>query len=330
MNVLLAEANVPYDQLKEMDEINPDFPRTDVALVIGANDVTNPAARNNPGSPIYGMPILNVDQAQQVDRAQALDAAGLRGDRQRALHRAEDGDALRRRQGVGPEPDPGRQGRLEKRREALDAFVDLRLVDHAERQADAVVAAAVREEERSRARSPTPCSAARAASVVESTPSGSVSHEKKPPVGCVQRAPAGMWRSSAVEQPRRTCARRARATRASCSSIQPRRTYSSNSRCPSAPAHWSVFCFADDELREISAGATAQPSRTPGKNVFDVVPACTTTSGARLQRLGGASSPSKPSSRYATSSTIRKPWRRASSTSAARRSAESVTPAGFW
>jgi NAD(P) transhydrogenase subunit beta len=66
MNVLLAEANVPYDQLKEMDEINPDFPQTDVALVIGANDVTNPAARTNPGSPIYGMPILNVDQAQQV------------------------------------------------------------------------------------------------------------------------------------------------------------------------------------------------------------------------------------------------------------------------
>ena len=66
MNVLLAEANVPYDQLKEMDEINPDFPQTDVALVIGANDVTNPAARSNPGSPIYGMPILNVDQSQQV------------------------------------------------------------------------------------------------------------------------------------------------------------------------------------------------------------------------------------------------------------------------
>ena len=66
MNVLLAEANVPYDQLKEMDEINSDFPQTDVALVIGANDVTNPAARSNPGSPIYGMPILNVDQAQQV------------------------------------------------------------------------------------------------------------------------------------------------------------------------------------------------------------------------------------------------------------------------
>jgi H+-translocating NAD(P) transhydrogenase subunit beta len=66
MNVLLAEANVPYPQLKEMEEANPEFPRTDVALVIGANDVVNPDARNNAGSPIYGMPILNVDQAQQV------------------------------------------------------------------------------------------------------------------------------------------------------------------------------------------------------------------------------------------------------------------------
>jgi len=66
MNVLLAEANVPYEQLKEMDEINDDFNRADVALVVGANDVVNPAARSSPGSPIYGMPILNVDQAHNV------------------------------------------------------------------------------------------------------------------------------------------------------------------------------------------------------------------------------------------------------------------------
>jgi NAD(P) transhydrogenase subunit beta len=66
MNVLLAEARVPYPQLKEMEEANPEFARTDVALVIGANDVVNPDARNNTGSPIYGMPILNVDSAQQV------------------------------------------------------------------------------------------------------------------------------------------------------------------------------------------------------------------------------------------------------------------------
>ena len=66
MNVLLAEANVPYDQLKEMDVINGEFPSTDVALVVGANDVVNPAAKNTPGSPIYGMPILNVDQAKNI------------------------------------------------------------------------------------------------------------------------------------------------------------------------------------------------------------------------------------------------------------------------
>ena len=66
MNVLLAEANVPYPQLLDMDDANPEFPRSDVALVVGANDVTNPAARSNPESPLYGMPILDVDKAANV------------------------------------------------------------------------------------------------------------------------------------------------------------------------------------------------------------------------------------------------------------------------
>lgn len=66
MNVLLAEANVPYESLKEMSEVNPEFKTADVALVVGANDVVNPAAKTTPGSPIYGMPILEVDDARQV------------------------------------------------------------------------------------------------------------------------------------------------------------------------------------------------------------------------------------------------------------------------
>jgi NAD(P) transhydrogenase subunit beta len=66
MNVLLAEANVPYDQLLEMDQVNGMFPQTDVVLVVGANDVVNPAARDDPASPIYGMPILDVDRARNI------------------------------------------------------------------------------------------------------------------------------------------------------------------------------------------------------------------------------------------------------------------------
>jgi NAD(P) transhydrogenase subunit beta len=80
MNVLLAEANVPYPQLKELDEANAEFSRTDVSLVIGANDVVNPDARNNNGSPIYGMPILNVDQSQAtvvLKRSMAPGFAGI-------------------------------------------------------------------------------------------------------------------------------------------------------------------------------------------------------------------------------------------------------------
>jgi NAD(P) transhydrogenase subunit beta len=79
MNVLLAEADVPYDLLREMDEINPEFSRTDVTLVIGANDVTNPAAKNEPGSPIYGMPILEVDRSHSVIILKRSMASGFAG-----------------------------------------------------------------------------------------------------------------------------------------------------------------------------------------------------------------------------------------------------------
>jgi NAD(P) transhydrogenase subunit beta len=79
MNVLLAESQVPYDLLKEMDEVNPEFARTDVTLVIGANDVTNPAAKNEPGSPIFGMPILEVNQSKSVIVLKRSMASGFAG-----------------------------------------------------------------------------------------------------------------------------------------------------------------------------------------------------------------------------------------------------------
>ena len=83
MNVLLAEADVPYEDILEMDEINSDFPATDVVLVIGANDVVNPAAKDDPSSPIYGMPILEAHKARTImviKRSMATGYAGLDND----------------------------------------------------------------------------------------------------------------------------------------------------------------------------------------------------------------------------------------------------------
>ena len=87
MNVLLAEADVPYDELKDLDEINDDFARTDVAVVVGANDVTNPAARTDRASPIYGMPILNVDESRATIVLKRSMASGFAGVENELFHK---------------------------------------------------------------------------------------------------------------------------------------------------------------------------------------------------------------------------------------------------
>ena len=101
MNVLLAEADVPYEKLREMDDINPEMPRTDVAVVIGANDVTNPAAKNDPDSPIAGMPIIEVSEAQQVIVIKRSLSPGFAGIDNDLFYLDEHLDAVRRREAGG-------------------------------------------------------------------------------------------------------------------------------------------------------------------------------------------------------------------------------------
>ena len=98
MNVLLAEAKVPYDIVLEMDEINEDFPSTDVVIVIGSNDIVNPAAQEDPNSPIAGMPVLEVWKAKQVFVSKRGQGTGYSGHREPAVLQGQHPHVLRRRQ----------------------------------------------------------------------------------------------------------------------------------------------------------------------------------------------------------------------------------------
>ena len=100
MNVLLAEAKVPYDIVLEMDEINDDFPTTDVAIVIGSNDIVNPAAQEDPNSPIAGMPVLEVWKAKQVFVSKRGQGTGYSGIENPLFFKENTPDVLRRRQEV--------------------------------------------------------------------------------------------------------------------------------------------------------------------------------------------------------------------------------------
>ncbi len=112
MNVLLAEANVPYDQLIEMEQINPSMDRVDVCLVIGANDVVNPAAREDKSSPIYGMPIIDADHCKTVHRDETLDGRRFCRHRKPSLLQGQHADAVRRRQGLAQRARRGGEGEL--------------------------------------------------------------------------------------------------------------------------------------------------------------------------------------------------------------------------
>ena len=112
MNVLLAEANVPYDQLIEMEQINPSMDRVDVCLVIGANDVVNPAAREEKTSPIYGMPIIEADRCKTVHRDETLDGRRFRRHRKPSVLQGQHPDAVRRRESFFERARRGGQGEL--------------------------------------------------------------------------------------------------------------------------------------------------------------------------------------------------------------------------
>ena len=129
MNVLLAEARVPYDIVLEMDEIQDELAETDVVLVIGANDTVNPAAEDDPGSPIAGMPVLQVWKAKHVVVFKRSMATGYAGVQNPLFYKDERRDAVRRRQG------PGREGRLLRRRlqrglRALEGLIGLGGPEH--------------------------------------------------------------------------------------------------------------------------------------------------------------------------------------------------------
>ena len=125
MNVLLAEADVPYEKLREMDDINPEMPRTDVAVVIGANDVTNPAAKNDPDSPIAGMPIIEVAEAQQVIVIKRSLSPGFAGIDNDLFYEREHLDAVRRREEGG-----GRHRRRDREPLNADQVLAHRLARH--------------------------------------------------------------------------------------------------------------------------------------------------------------------------------------------------------